>query len=110
MMDKLTIMGILAATILLAGMLGLIPMASATHKPVKILIQVRDAATGKPLRGVECSTDPAGGPFPAVTNPGGIARIMLPAGTSIVDVTCDSTIRDDIRLKAHDTTVVRVLV
>ena len=103
-------MAVLASTILLAGMLEFMPDASATHKPVKILIQVRDAATGKPLLGIECSTDPAGGPSPAITNPGGIARILLPAGTSIVDITCDSTIRDDVRLKAHDTTVVRVLV
>ncbi len=109
-MNKLTIMAVLASTILVAGMLELMPDASATHKPVKILIQVRDAETGKPLRGVECSTDPAGGPSPAITNPGGIARILLPAGTSIVDVTCDSTIRDDVRLKEHGTTVVRVLV
>jgi len=108
-MNKLTIMAVLASTILLAGILELMPAAFATHKPVKILIQVRDAATGKPLRGVECSTDPAGGPSPAITNPGGIARILLPAGTSIVDVTCDSTTLD-VRLKAHGTTVVRVLV
>jgi hypothetical protein len=109
-MNKLTIMAVLASTILFAGMLELLPDVSAAHKPVKILIQVRDAATGKPLRGVECSTDPAGGPLAAITNPGGIAKILLPAGTSIVDVTCNSTTVDDVRLKAHGTTVVRVLV
>ena len=109
-MNKLTIMAALSATILLAGMLELIQAASAMHKPVKILIQVRGATTGKPLRGVECSTDAVGGPASAMTNSGGIARILLPAGTSIVDVTCDSTIRDDVRLELHGTTVVRVLV
>ncbi|GEM_PF-4116072 len=109
-MSKLAITGILLTTILVAGMLELLPDVSATHKPVKILIQVRDATTGKPLRGVECSADPAGVPSTAMTNPGGIARILLPAGTSIVDVTCNSTTLDDVRLKAHGTTVVRVLV
>ena len=103
-------MAVLASTILLAGMLELIPVASAMHKPVKILIQVRDATTGKPLRGIECSTDPVGGPASAITNPGGIARILLPAGTANVDVTCDSTVLDDVRLKPHGTTVVRVLI
>jgi len=37
-MNKLTIMAVLASTILLAGMLELVPDASATHKPVKIII------------------------------------------------------------------------
>ncbi len=109
-MNKLTIMAALAATILLSGMLELMPAASAMHKPVKILIQVRDATTGKPLRGIECSTDPVGGPASAITNPGGIAKILLPAGTLIVEVTCDSTVRDDVKLKAHGTTVVRMLI
>lgn len=45
-------MAVLASTILLVGMLELMPVASAMHKPVKILIQVRDATTGKPLLGV----------------------------------------------------------
>jgi len=103
-------MAALAATILLAGMLELIQAASAMHKPVKILIQARDATTGKPLRGIECSTDPVGGPASAIANLGGIARILLPAGTANVDVTCDSTVLDDVRLKPHGTTVVRVLV
>jgi len=103
-------MAVLASTILLAGMLELMPVASGMHKPVKILIQVRDATTGKPLGGIECSTEPVGGPASAITNPGGIARILLPAGTSIVDVTCDSTVLDDVRLKPHGTTVVRVLI
>jgi hypothetical protein len=103
-------MAALATTVLLAGMLELTQAASAMHKPVKILIQVRDATTGKPLRGVECSTDPVGGPASAITNPGGIARILLPAGTTIVDVTCDFTVLDAVRLKPHGTTVVRMLV
>lgn len=58
---------------------------------------------------VLCSTDPVGGPVSAITNPGGIARILLPAGTTMVDVTCDSAVHD-VRLKPHGTTVVRVLV
>ena len=103
-------MAALATTVLLAATFGLIPAASAMHKPVKILIQVRDATTGKPLRGIECSTDPVGGPASAITNPGGIARILLPAGTANVDVTCDSTVLDAVRLKPHGTTVVRMLV
>jgi hypothetical protein len=103
-------MAVMMTMTLLAATVGLIQAASAMHKPVKILIQVRDAATGKPLRGIECSTDPVGGPASAVTNPGGIARILLPAGTSNIDVTCDSTVLDGVRLKPHGTTVVRVLV
>lgn len=102
-------MAVIMAMMLLAATFGLVPAASAMHKPVKILIQVRDATTGKPLHGIECSTDPVGGPASAITNPGGIARILLPAGTSIVEVTCDSTVLD-VRLKPHGTTVVRVLV
>ncbi len=109
-MKQLTVMAVFAATILLAGSFGLMPAALAMHKPVKILIQVRDASTGKPVRGVECTTDPAGGPSPATTNHGGVARILLLAGTSFVDLTCGSATLDGVKLKTHGTTVVRVMV
>jgi hypothetical protein len=76
------------------------------HKPVKVLVKVKDVTTNRPLGDIECSI----GGMEAVTNRGDVAKVQLTAGTSIVDVTCGSTIMNDVPPKKHGTTVVRVLI
>jgi hypothetical protein len=104
-MEKRTVLLAVMASLLILNLVA-VTSVSATHKPVKVLVKVKDATTNRPLGGIECSIDEMN----AVTNRGGVAKVQLTAGTPAVDVTCGSTTMNDVPLKKHGTTVVRVLI
>ncbi len=110
MYAKLTL-GVLA-TAAVAGIFGLPAIYAASHN---VLVQVRDNATMTPEKGAFCSFvfSPSGTMVNATANPGGVAKVVAPAGDNSTTVSCtgmDGTSGSaSSALKAEGTTVIGVL-